>query len=98
MCLGRSYCHPKVALGSQAASETHGTTKTLNNRPASSSFFFFGGFGVPGLIPCQLPVICKEKKKAARPVLRILTQILTFGFGPHHGLASAGRGESGDSQ
>ena len=59
-------CHPRVTLRSQAASETHGTTTTYNYRPASSSFFFFGEFRVPGLIPCQHPVICNRKREGSQ--------------------------------
>ena len=92
-------CHPRVTLRSQACFRDtwyYYNIKHSSWRLLLSSFL--ARFRVPGLIPCQLPVICKEKKKAARPVLRVLNPNLGFLFRSPPRLASAGRGESGDSQ
>ena len=53
---------------------------------------FLARFRVPGLIPCQLPVICKRKREGSQTgSMNIISQIL--GFRLPSRLASAGRGE-----
>ena len=64
-------CHHRVTLWSQAFFRD---TWYYYNIYLSSSVFFFLLFSARFRVPVgfQLPVVCKEKKKAARPVLRML--------------------------
>ena len=70
-------CHPRVTLRSQAASETHGTTTTYNDRPASSSFFLFRR-GSGSRLGSSFQSSVKEREKAPDRFYEILNPNLGF--------------------
>ena len=99
VCLGRGYLPPQghpMESGLLPRRMVLLQHEIIVQRPLLSSFLAW--FGVPGSIPCHsFQSSVKEREGSQTGSTNIKSQNLGL-FGSHHGLASAGRGESGSSE